>query len=658
MKTGAHRRSPDSSLIGIVSLQGCMTLYETFKRSVRQHPGRPCLGHRSVDSFGAPGPFLFRTYSQCATTVHNFASGLAKEDILGRNSENLKLLGIYMKNCPAWSLAEYACYSMNAATVPLYDTLGPDTVEFVLNQTELMACLCSTSELVDLLKVSSKCPNLKTIIVNAKSIPPAKMEEYAKLYDTDRIQILTFDHVVNVGRAFPSNPTPPTPDSLATFCYTSGTTGQPKGALITHQNIVSVANSALSSCFDVRYDDYYLSFLPLPHIFERMVVSALLSSGSAIGFYRGDPLKLIEDCVALRPTIFCAVPRLLNKIYDKVMGGITSDDSGLKGKMARTAIHSKLNNLHKQGKLSHWLWDPLLFSKIKSAIGMDKVRRLVSGGAPLSSHTMDFFRILLGAKSSVHEGYGLTETTGGVSLTLTDDLSAAGHVGGPLPVCEVCLADVPDMGYFHTDAIHDESQRCDGRGEILVRGPGVFKGYYKNEEATREAITEDGWLRTGDIGLWQPDGQLQIIDRKKNLLKLSQGEYVAVEKVENVLGRSSIVNQVFVHGSPLESCVVAVVVPDPAAIESKSTAEVRNEILKDFLVIGKEAGLKGFEIPKNVHIDKQIGEWSPSTGLVTPTMKIKRAQLRDKYKSELQLLYKDLSLSRNNNGSNNIVSKL
>ncbi len=641
-KRGQARRSPQKELIGVVSLHGCLTLHETFCRSATLHPNRPFLGERAIDSAGNPGPFVFKSYNQCATSIRNLASGLIKEKILVVNEDGLQLLGLYMKNCSAWCLAEYACYRMGAATVPLYDTLGQDTIEFVLNQTQVSACVCSSAELAKLCEVAKVCPYLKYVLLNASTAS----SEQKNMCLNAKLMLYTLDEIDRIGRAYPCQATPPSAESLATFCYTSGTTGNPKGALISHKNIISVAASALNSCFDIKYDDYYLSFLPLPHIFERMVSSALIACGSAIGYSRGDPLKLMEDCVALRPSIFCAVPRLLNKIQDKVEAGMLAFD-GLKSKLFIRALSTKLHNLRINGSLTHIMWDAVIFTKIKAALGLDKVRRLVSGGAPLSEGTMNFFRVLLGSGGTVHEGYGLTETTGGVSLTSQEDLSRPGHVGGPLPVVEICLSDVPDMGYFNTDVSHGE-MRCDGRGEILVKGPGVFNGYYKNISATNEVLTSDGWLKTGDIGMWKPNGQLAVIDRKKNLLKLSQGEYVAIEKVENILGRAPFINQIFVYGESTEDCLVGIVVPNTEVMKHttekyEGTQHDANAILlAELQQLGYASGLQGFEIVKSIFIDPKISEWSPANGFTTPTFKIKRAALKEKYKFDIEKMYETL----------------
>jgi len=244
----------------------------------------------------------------------------------------------------------------------------------------------------------------------------------------------------------------------------------------------------------------------------------------------------------------------------------------------------------------------------------------------------------------VHEGYGMTETTGGMTLTYVEDLTVTGHVGGPIPCCEIMLFDVPDMGYLHTDTIGAQGQRCNGRGEICVRGPGVFSGYYKDPLATKESMDEDGWLHTGDIGLWTPFGQLAIIDRKKNLLKLSQGEYVAVERVENVITSCPLVAQVFVHGDSTRDSLVAVVVPDEEAVKlaGLSTESALHKAIMDQLVAASRAGgLHGFETVKAIWVEPPSlsSLWTPENALVTPTFKLKRQALRAKFASKIEDLY-------------------
>ena len=646
--SGPIFRSYKASLLGETNLKGSSTLHESFSLCVEKVPNNPCLGERVMDPPSA-GPFVFRSYSCVGKIVQEFASGMVKEGLLEANDESLRVLGIYMKNNSSWTIAEYACYSQSVTTVPLYDTLGPDTVEFIVNHTQMMTILCTPLELNVLmnLKCAGKCPSLRCVILTAYFSEPEQQHAAAAVVgDQSLLRVLTLSQVCRVGSAYPIRPRPPNPSTIATLCYTSGTTGQPKGAVITHENLVAVANAGLSSCFaDMNSSDVYLSFLPLPHIFERIVLSALISCGASIGFSRGNPLLIIEDCIALRPTIFCAVPRLLNRIFDKVSQAAASA-TGLKGYMLSTALRDKLDGFRQRGVLTHFIWDSLVFSKLKAGLGLDRVRRLVSGGAPLPSATMEFFRILVGARCTVHEGYGMTETTGGISITYEEDVTVTGHVGGPLPVCEVKLVDVGDMGYLHSDSVHNQTRRCDGRGEICVRGPGVFQGYYKDPAATAAVLDSDGWLHTGDIGLWTPFGQLAIIDRKKNLLKLSQGEYVAVERVENVITSSCpLVAQAFVHGVSTENYIVAVVVPDEEAVTASGintdSSLLKERILADIQRASREAGLHGFETVRSIWVEpaNSASLWTPENGLMTPTFKIKRQAIATRFATQLASMY-------------------
>jgi len=342
----------------------------------------------------------------------------------------------------------------------------------------------------------------------------------------------------------------------------------------------------------------------------------------------------------------------------------------------------------------------------RSALGLDRVTRVLSGGAPLHPEVMEFFRLLLGSKATCHEGYGMTETTGATTTTAPEDLDT-GHVGAPMPSVDLRLLDVPEMGYLHTDTEHN-GKPCLGRGEICARGPGVFTGYYHAAEETAKALSPDGWLLTGDIGMWTPKGQLVIIDRRKNLFKLSQGEYVAVERVENVLSRAPLVSQIFVHGQSTENCVVAVVVPDQEEAEKWATVntwtrpakdssalqptadpteaagegkhedeeferdskpkagaelaannyvsspigdlcmspEFRDAVLLQLTAAGKEGHLAGFEMVKAVFLEAE--PWSPqdnsasAAALLTPTLKLRREAARQKYATPLSQMYEEL----------------
>ena len=564
-----------------------------------------------------------------------------------------------MKNCMEWVLSEHAIFSLGGATVPLYDTLGPQTIDFVLGETGI-SCVVSTrlelSALCEAKKVGQHAAFQTVILIDGITPQAAKTAKDAGLdvYSLAKIEAAGADIITLADPCHKH--TPPSGKDVATFCYTSGTTGNPKGALITHENPMS-AVAAMQSIVRTEPSDRHLSYLPLPHIFERIVQVQVLLAGASIGFFRGDPKLLVEDLQACRPTMMPAAPRVLNKIYDKINAGINAA-GGAKKKIFDAGLAAKTEGL-KHGRLKHGLYDRLIFNKIKQALGMDHLRFVVSGSAPLSKGVMTFFRCMLGVP--VVEGYGQTEGAAAATICHPDDVASVGHVGGPIDCCEIVLVDVAEMGYLHTDTSH-QGEPCCGRGEIWVRGPNVFKGYYKDEEKTREAINDEGWLMSGDIGMWTPGGQLAIIDRKKNIFKLAQGEYVAAEKIENVYAHSTFIGQSFVYGDSYQSCLVAIVVPDEEPVrkwaedsgnDSMAKADMttlcgseqlRTDIMADIERLSKEHGLHGFETVKAIFLESE--PFTIDNGLVTPTFKLKRQQLRDHYNKEISSLYAGLQPPR------------
>jgi len=527
-------------------------------------------------------------------------------------------------------------------------------VHFILEQTETQTVVCTRSELANLCRAKMEAtPQNELTAFRTVLLVDGVTTEAAQMAEKANLQALSYAKVEAVGARRIAERghkhTPPSPKDLATFCYTSGTTGNPKGAMLSHVNLVA-AMEGMGSANELargRPYDRHLSYLPLAHIFERVVLNNMLASGASIAFYRGKPEYLIEDMQACRPTSIPVAPRVLNKIYDKIHAAIAAA-GGLKKKLFDAAVAAKTKALMEHGHLKHAVYDRLIFNKIKKGLGMDQLRLVASGSAPLAGNVLTFFRIMLGIP--VAEGYGQTEGAAAATVSHPDDYATTGHVGGPGGGIELALYDVPDMGYFHTDKDHD-GQPCHGRGEICVRGPSVFMGYYKDEEKTRETIDKDGWLHSGDIGLWRPNGTLQIIDRKKNLFKLAQGEYVAPEKIENILLRSPLIGQCFVHGDSLQTALVAIIVPDEEVVVpqygtsagSKSlekicqSKQLKSDLLGEIRKLSKQAGLHGFETPKAIHLDHV--PFSVENDLLTPTFKLKRQQARIYYQKEIDRLY-------------------
>eukprot|EP01062_Namystynia_karyoxenos_P062552 TRINITY_DN55454_c0_g1_i1.p2 TRINITY_DN55454_c0_g1~~TRINITY_DN55454_c0_g1_i1.p2 ORF type:complete len:682 (+),score=243.58 TRINITY_DN55454_c0_g1_i1:107-2152(+) len=653
-KPGVHgpiRRStlpcgPELSIDGVV-----FTMYENFQRAATMYPNAPCIGWRPIGPKGA-GPYQWLTYAETAQRARHFGSGLVHLGCCDPNSDGLKLLGFYAKNRIEWVIGEQGCYHHAIAPVPLYDTLGAESVEYVVKQTELKAMCCSAVEVPNVLRVVRTQPQLRTILLMGEAVP-AKLRGDC---EAAGVRILTIAEVEKLGREHPALVVPPSPKDIAFFCYTSGTTGDPKGALISHEGIVSCLASVKRMGFDMYPTDVHLSYLPLPHVFERTCQMAVFWGGGRIGFYQGDTLKILEDVQELRPTIFPSVPRLLNRVYDKIIQGAQAA-GGVKARLFQMALAAKTARLEKGGlaALKHPVWDALVFNPAKKRIGFDRVRLMVTGSAPIASHVMTFLRVFFGVP--VHEGYGQTESSAAITFTAADDFTV-GHVGAPLPCNETRLDDVPEMGYLQSDRVHGADPKkgvkgvpCLGRGEVVVRGPNVFQGYYRMEAKTKEAIDADGWLHTGDIGLWTADGKLKIIDRKKNIFKLAQGEYVAAEKIENIMTQSALVAQCFIYGDSLRSMLIAVVVPDPEALLPWAKSQgiqgdlaaicadsrTKKAVLSQLTKLAKKAELKGFEVPRAVHIEPE--PFSVDNGMLTPTFKLKRNSVRDHYRQAIDQLY-------------------
>lgn len=627
------------------------TSWENFLLARQKWPNDPFLGHRPINPDGTAGDFVWQTFAQVAKRAEAIGCGLVNLGLCPPNPSDVELLGrgllgFYSKNRPEWVIFEQACYSQAIVPCPSYDTLGADSMAYVVNQTSMVTMLCSGEVIHNMIECKKQCESLKFLI----QIEPVSDELRAK-GEAAGLKILGMDEVEANGLAQPIPLNPPCPKDICTFCYTSGTTGDPKGALLSHESMIS--DVASFSCrFTLSHEDVHLSYLPLPHVFERCMQISLLTQGCKIGFYQGDTLKILEDLTALRPTIFPSVPRLLNRIHDRLRAQV-AEAGGIKKTLFDRAYGAKQHGL-RTGTNLHPLWDRLVFNKIKERVGLNRVRMIVTGSAPIANHVLDFLRIVFCCP--VMEGYGMTETAGGASITGSDDM-IPGTVGPPLPVCDIRLQDVPDMGYLRTDQVHgegDAAMPCVGRGEICFRGTNIFNGYYKMPDKTAEAIDAEGWLHSGDIGLWTPDGRLKIIDRKKNIFKLQQGEYVAPEKIENINGQSKYIGQSFVYGDSLKRELVSIIVPDPDeaakwAKENGKAADLpalcKDEafikvIVADIKKIGTNAKLQGFEIIKAIHLEPN--PWMPGSDVLTPTFKLQRSKAAIVYQAIIEELYAKL----------------
>ncbi|KAK6494198.1 long-chain-fatty-acid--CoA ligase 1-like isoform X2 [Huso huso] len=607
------------------------TMYDIFQRGMRISNNGPCLGSRKPNQ-----PYEWMCYQEVADRAEFLGSGLLHR---GHTPTSEQFIGIFAQNRPEWTIAELACYTYSMVSIPLYDTLGAEAIAYIIEKAEISTVICDTPEKAQLLLecASKGVHRMKTIIL-------------MDAFDTDLvgrakklgIEIISLRELESVGKLNRRNPVPPKPDDLALICFTSGTTGNPKGAMLTHANIVSNAAAFIKiteTSYCINSSDTHVSYLPLAHMFERLVQFVILCHGARIGFFQGDIRLLMDDLKTLQPTLFPVVPRLLNRMFDRIFG---QANTPLKRWLLDFATKRKEAELKSGIVRNDSVWDKLIFSKVQASLG-GKVRLMVTGAAPVSPTVLSFLRAALGCQ--FYEGYGQTECTAGCTMTLPGDWTA-GHVGPPLPCCTVKLVDVAEMNYFASK----------GEGEVCVKGPNVFKGYLKDPEKTAEALDEDGWLHTGDIGKWLLNGTLKIIDRKKHIFKLAQGEYIAPEKIENIYIRSDPVAQVFVHGDSLQACLVAITVPDPEVLPSWakkrgfegsftelcSNKEVKNAILEDMVKLGKEAGLKSFEQIKDIALHPEM--FSIQNGLLTPTLKTKRGDLRNYFREQIDGLYSNIKM--------------
>jgi len=619
-------------------IDGLDSCWDVFRLSVEKYPDNRMLGTRELVN-GKHGPYVWLTYKQVYDKVIRVGNAIRACGV-----EPGGRCGIYGANCAEWVMSMEACNAHGLYCVPLYDTLGAGAVEFIICHAEVRIAFVEEKKIPELLKTFPAAGEYLKTIVSFGKVTPEQREQVGNF----GVVMHSWDEFLSLGDDKHFDLPLKKKSDICTIMYTSGTTGDPKGVLISNNSIVTLiagvrrllgsANESLGT------NDVYLSFLPLAHIFDRVIEECFINHGASIGFWRGDVKLLIEDIGELKPTIFCAVPRVLDRIYSGLQQKIAAGGF-LTRNLFNLAYSYKLHNMKAGSKHSEAspLSDKIVFSKVKQGLG-GNVRIILSGAAPLAPHVEAYLKVV--ACSHVLQGYGLTETCAGTFVSLPNEMDMLGTVGPPVPNLDARLESVPEMNY---DALSSKPQ-----GEICIRGDVLFSGYYKREDLTKEVLV-DGWFHTGDIGEWQPDGSMKIIDRKKNIFKLSQGEYVAVENLENVYGLVSDIDAVWIYGNSFESCLVAVVNPNKQAIERYAEThnisadfeslcenpQIKEYILGELARIGKEKKLKGFEFVKAVHLDPV--PFDMERDLLTPTFKKKRPQMLKYYQDVIDNMYKTIN---------------
>ncbi|CAF0765414.1 unnamed protein product [Didymodactylos carnosus] len=575
----------------------------------------PCIGIIEVDEkqknspLDPSTPIQWLPYSRVLENVRCIGSYLLDSGVIPNESK----VGIMSLNRPEWAYVEHACYMYSFIVVSLYTTYDSQTLLKLLKRTQTDVLVVDNLDRVKSIMNELFQNGVKLII---------SMDQINSL----QTNIQSLDHVMTEGKKNIRSCHKPDPDSIASFIFTSGTTGEPKIAMLSHANILATIKASIDrrrrANLESTCEDRHCSFLPMAHLYERLILCDAFLQGSQVAFCP-QPEKLFEYYQVIKPTRICMVPRILNKVYDAIYAEVN------KSKVKRFLIQQALNN-DKPTFLSK-----IIFRKVKRLFG-NHVYTMLTGSAPITPDVLHFFRIALNIP--IVEGYGQTESSGAGSVMHVTDLTA-GTVGTPFPCLELKLVDVEGTNY----------RKDNNQGEVCLRGPVVFKGYYGDDAKTRETIDEDGWLHTGDIGEWTINGTLRIIDRCKHIFKLNQGEYIAPERLEEIYIRSPWIAQVYVDGKSTESHCVAVVIPDEEYVKRTfdkdksfddlclNDAKLKQTILNDLQRLAKEHKLKYYESIKNIHLHPHL--FSQGDGFITDTFKTRRQAVRKHFQNVIDQLY-------------------
>jgi len=584
-----------------VSVDPETTVQDLLWEVERTHPNRAALAYRDGDRF------VDVSTKDLAEEVRRLAAGF-----IGLGIEPGSRICLFSPTRIEFTYLDYAIWTAGCATVTIYETSSAEQVEWIVSDSGAVAIVCATDELEKIFH--EKAGQLGTV-PHVFSMESGGLEALKEAGAS-----VTDEQVMERSNAVQQS-------DLATLVYTSGTTGRPKGCILTHHNFVYDVLQTVALVPDVLYDGAStLMFLPLAHIFARLVQVGSVHAGSKIAFSTGVP-QLLEEVAMVKPTWLFSVPRVFEKIYNGAVSSAAADGKGaIFERAVQVAVDYSTQTQSGGAKLGtrvlHAVFDRLVYSKLRDRLG-GRAKFAVSGGAPLGKRLGHFFN---GAGITVLEGYGLTETTAAATVNASSAMRV-GSVGQPLPGTTIRIAD---------------------DGEVLIRGPHVFGGYWNNEAATAEAIDADGWFHTGDIGELDEDGFLAITGRKKEIIVTAGGKNVAPAVLEDRLRAHPLVSQCMVIGDaqPFIACLVTV---DPdewpgwAEAHGKSgtvadnledadlKAEIESAIADANNAVSKAEAIKAFRILPD--------DFTIEGGELTPTLKVKRKVVADKYASVMTQIY-------------------
>ncbi|KAI9468354.1 long-chain fatty acid-CoA ligase [Coemansia sp. RSA 989] len=588
------------------------------------------------------GKYKWMTYNDMVEATTQLGAGFRN---LGIEPKGRVL--IYAPTSREWQLCAFGAFSQSMQVVTAYDTLGESGLLHAMNQAKVELAFLKADQMPIIARVMNEIETLKHVVFyqDAYGMPDGCAEAIDKV--KAKFDVHTLGEVCALGKNNPVERQIPDAEDIALVMYTSGSTGKPKGVLIGHQGVMAVAGGIHK--FIAPFIDYnrdiILSYLPLSHVLAFFVDVYCIYSGIRVGY--GTPRTLTDESVRecqgdikeLRPMVMMGVPQVWNTIRAGMLKQVNKS-SRLVRMLFYNAVEIK-NALRSHG-LPHNFMDSIVFKKTRDATG-GRLKFVITGGAPINRNVQ---KLMNAALCPMIQGFGMTEASGLLSVQLPDD-PTFNNVGAPCPSVEMKLVDVPEAKYFAKD----------GKGEIWVRGPSVFKGYLDNDELTRETITDDGWLKTGDIGQWTDQGQLTIIDRKKNLIKLVTGEYIALEALESTYKNSLYIHNICVFADSRMSQPCAIVnidenqiaqMADNAGIHYNNPSEIATNkefihaVLADLQHVAKQNKLSKQETLAAIRIDAEL--WSPENDLLTPAQKLKRSDIRDRNQDKLNDMYTQMHL--------------
>ena len=562
------------------------------------------------------GEWVKTSSKEFVKKVNRFSRGLIKLGV----KPNDKIAIISHNNQTKWNITDIGILQVGAQDVPVYPTISEDDYEYIFNHAEVKYIIVSNEEILEKVnKIKGNVASLKGVFTFE---PVAGERSWQEIMDLGADESLWSELKRRINKI--------KEDDLATIIYTSGTTGRPKGVMLTHKNIVTTVISSAKRVPKLPDNGKVISFLPACHIFERMIHYLYYYRG--FGIYFAESIEQIGDNIReVKPHLFTAVPRLIEKVYDKIIAK-GQELSGIKKALFFWAVKvGEAFDFDKAGKFPYSiklkLARKLIFSKWREALG-GELKYIVSGSAALQPRLQ---RVFNAAALYILEGYGLTETSGVVSVNSPNEIWKIGTVGRPIDIVDVKIAD---------------------DGEILVKGPNMLVGYYKDPEKTEEVFT-DGYFHTGDIGIVDNDGVLKITDRKKEMFKTSGGKYVAPQLIENAMKQSPFIEQIMVVGEG-QKLVAAIIQPafpfirewarrheiklgdslEEIANHTKVKERIMREVEKYNATFGKWEKIKIIELTPD--------EWTVEAGHLTPTMKLKRRVIKDIYKDLYRKIYDNL----------------